>query len=156
MKRELMLTILISAAIVAVVSAVSLVVFGPVSGAEVSAHDGHGESPPWFDQETHALIPELVPARLPVSDRQGGIHGYIDVDLDPSDDPQPGDEGFELWNESKVVYDAAEGGNVIGRIWSELDGKTMVFVRVNEEATPGPVQTPGDDGGASGPVGGTD
>ena len=153
MKRELTITIFVAAAVFTIVSAVSVIALGPFSNSEVSAHDGGGEEPPWVDPVTHIVDLDLVPDRMPVSDRNGGIYGYMEIDKNPNDDPEPGDDGFALWNESKLIYDAPEGGNIVGRLWSELDSETMVFVPVNEDDSTGGGEGPGDDEEGTGPVG---
>ena len=69
------------------------------AGATAAADHGLGPGPvpPWVNPDGAIDIDEL-PDRMPVADRNGNMVGYMLIDKNPNDDPNPGDPGFEEWN----------------------------------------------------------
>ena len=118
------------------VSAVAMVVIGSNnSGSQVLADHGDTDDPPWVNADG-TMNKALMPDRMPLSDGNGGILGYVEIDKDPNDDLNPGDPGFEEWNNSKTVYVSETGDEVAGTVSFDGPGDSRVWepIAVNEEA----------------------
>ena len=86
---------------------------------QATAHYGEGPPPPpnWVDPETGIVDFNLMPDHLPVVNNQGEFVGYMTVDKDPNDDPNPGDEGFDEWISRPIEVTSDKGGtNVVGHL----------------------------------------
>ena len=146
---EILTTVGLAVIAFAAVSAVTMIIMGPNdSGHRVLAHDGYHadtDDPPWV-KEDGTIDMNLVPDRLALADGNGGIFGYVEVDKDPNDDPNPGDPGFDEWNNSDPVYANETGDEVVGHMrWDTPGGDDRgVFeaIPVNEDATGGPIELP--------------
>jgi len=107
------------------------------TASQAQAHHG-GSDPPWVNEDGTADY-SLMPDRMPVPDGNGGIIGYVEIDKDPSDDPAPGDSGFEDRN-TQTVYASETGDEIAGKIIWDGPGGTRDFTPAteNQEATPVP------------------
>ena len=97
------------------------------AGATAAADHGLGPGPvpPWVNPDGAIDIDEL-PDRMPVADRNGNMVGYMLIDKNPNDDPNPGDPGFEEWNYGPVQV-TDESGELVGHMQSSSPGGTQMF-----------------------------
>ena len=113
---DIAITVALSAVVFFALSAVAMIVVGPDNTAsQVSAHHGDTDDPPWVNPDG-TMNKDLMPDRMPVPDGNGGIIGYVEIDKDPNDDPEPGAPGFEEWNTTQTVYVNETGGEIAGKI----------------------------------------
>ena len=141
---NILLTAGLAAIVSVLVSAATLVIIGQNnSGSRVLADHGDTDDPPWVNPDG-TMNKDLIPDRLPLYGNNSVILGYVEVDKDPNDDPDPGDPGFEEWNKSRrIVYVSETGDEVAGTIRFDGPGGSRAWqpVSVNEDA-PGGEQPP--------------
>ncbi len=118
---EIFATVGLAAVVFFALSAVTMILVGPNNTAsQAQAHHG-GSDPPWVNEDGTADY-SLMPDRMPVPDGNGGIIGYVEIDKDPNDDPEPGDPGFEDRN-TQTVYASETGDAIAGKIiWDGPNG----------------------------------
>ena len=83
---------------------------------------------------------------MPVSDRNGNMVGYMLVDKNPNDAPNPGDPGFEEWNYGPIQV-TNESGELVGHMQSVSPGGIQMFepltsTAVNENGQAAPALPP--------------
>lgn len=134
--RDLLITVGLAMIVFVAVSVAAMVILGENNvGSQVSAHHGDTDDPPWVNSDG-TMNKALMPDRLPVSDGNGGIFGYIEIDKDPNDDPEPGEPGFDEWNNSKTVYVSETGDEIAGTIRWDGPGDSRVFTPVSTDEEP--------------------
>ena len=125
-KTEMLITAVLSAAAFMAVSALTVIVAG-IWDAAASADRGQdaGLVPPWVNPDGTIDIDKL-PDRMPVADRNGNMVGYMEIDKNPNDDPNPGDPGFEEWNNAPAPV-TNEAGELVGYMQSSTPGGAQMF-----------------------------
>lgn len=128
-------TVGLAAVVFFALSAITMIVVGPDNTAsQVQAH--HGDiKPPWVNDDG-TIDKGRVPDRMPVPDGNGGIIGYVEIDMNPNDDPEPGDLGFEEWNTTQTVYASETGNEIVGKVVWDGPGGVRDFRPVEDEEPP--------------------
>ena len=127
-KTKILTTAALAAAVFIAISAATIIVASPWSaGPTAAANHGlaPGPVPPWVNPDGTIDI-DKVPDRMPVSDRNGNMVGYMPVDKNPNDDPNPGDPGFEEWNYGPIQV-TNESGELVGHMQSVSPGGIQMF-----------------------------
>ena len=127
-KTKILTTAALAAAVVIAISAATIIVASRWSaGPTAAANHGlaPGPNPPWVNPDGTIDI-DKVPDRMPVSDRNGNMVGYMPVDKNPNDDPNPGDPGFEEWNYGPIQV-TNESGELVGHMQSVSPGGIQMF-----------------------------
>lgn len=130
---EVLTTAGLAAIVSVVVSAVTLVIIGPHNGGSQALADyGDTDDPPWVNDDGITMNKDLMPDRLPMYGANSVILGYVETDTDPTDDPDPGDPGFEEWNKfRRIVYVSETGDEVAGTISFDGPGGSRVWQPVS-------------------------
>ena len=126
-KTKILTTAALSAAVFIAISAATIIVASPWSAGPTAANHGLAPepNPPWVNPDGTIDI-DKVPDRMPVSDRNGNMVGYMLVDKNPNDDPNPGDPGFEEWNYGPIPV-TNESGELVGYMQSDYPGGIQMF-----------------------------
>lgn len=127
-KTEILMTATLSAAVFIAISAVTIIVASHWNAGPTAAADhglGPGPVSPWVNPDG-TIDMDRVPDRMPVADRNGNMVGYMLIDKNPNDDPNPGDPGFEEWNHGPVQV-TNESGELVGHMQSVSPGGSQMF-----------------------------
>ncbi len=132
---DVLITVGAAAVVFFALSAITMILVGPDNTAsQVAAHHGDTDDPPWVNPDG-TMNKALMPDRMPVPDGNGGIIGYVEIDKDTSDDPEPGDPGFKDRN-TQTVYANETGDEIAGKVVWDGPGGVRDFRPVEDEEPP--------------------